>query len=106
MAKIYANNVTRAVYYAMGEKDGQKLFRRAPFDVVLQDGKLFIQPRSVQGCGDQALVQLGRDHAEDQANWRDSDLGGYEILEPIILNENQVGDGSDNWIGLHLIGNI
>src|SRR5574340_1204067 len=106
MAKIYANNVTRPVYDDVGEKNGQQLVRRAPFDVVLQDGKLFVQPRSIMSNSDQALVQLGRDHAEDQANWRDGDLGGYEILDPIVINENQMGDGSDNWMGLHSVANL
>lgn len=105
MAKIMENLLTRPVYYAMDEKNGKKLFRRAPFDVVLQDGKLFIQPRSI-GLSDQAFNQMGRDSAEDVQNWRDHDLGGYETLEPIVVGEHQMGDGSDNWMGLHKITNF
>jgi len=107
MSKIFTNARTQPVYYQIGKDDttGKTLYRRAPFDAVSINGQLFLQPRSC--ClSDQAIVALGKGNAEDQDCWRGPDMGGYETLEPIVLNENQMGDGSDNWIGLHSIGNI
>jgi len=107
MSKIYSNQWTQPVYYQVGKDavSGKMMFRRAPFDVVLINGKLHVQPRSA-GLPDQAIVALGIGTAEDQANWRGEDMTGYETLEPIVVNENQMGDGADNWMGLHSFGNI
>ena len=107
MAKIFTNAETQPVYFQIGKDGttGKMLYKRAPFDVVLINGTLNLQPRSI-GPSDESLTQFGRDSAEDQNNWRENDLGGYETLEPIILNECQMGDGSDNWIGLHSFGKI
>jgi len=107
MGKIFSNVRTQPVYYQIGkdETTGKMNYRRAPFDAVLINGAIYIQPRSI-GPSDQAIVALGIGTAEDQANWQGPDMGGYETLEPIIINENQVGDGSDNWFGLTSIGNL
>lgn len=105
MGKVNTNSYVRPVYFRAGEVNGQQMFRRAPFDVVITDGKTLIQPRSI-GPGDQAYVQMGRDSAEDVQNWRDHDLGGYETLQPIVIEEHQMGDGSDNWMGLHKLSNV
>lgn len=105
MAKIYTNSYVRPVYYPAGVNNGQQVYRRAPFDVVVLNGKSLVQPRSL-GLNKQAFAQLARDSAEDQANWREGDLGGYETLQPIILGEHQMGDGADNWMGLHKISMV
>jgi len=107
MAKIFTNSNVQPVYYQMGKDatSGKMLYRRAPFDVVLINGKLHMQPRSI-GPSDQAITQFAQGSTTDQDNWRDGDMGGYETLEPIVLNDNQMGDGSDNWIGLHSLGKI
>lgn len=106
MAKIFTNSYVRPVYYNAGDVNGQKVFRRAPFDVAVIDGQTNLQPRSIMGTGDQAFTQLGRDRADEIGAWRDNDLGGLETLEPIVLNENQMGDWSDSWMGLHRFDNI
>jgi len=105
MAKLFTNSYVRPVYFEAGESNGKKLFRRAPFDVVLINGQLFIQPTSAVGVTDHSLTALGNDSNEDKTLWR-QDMGGYETLEPIVVNECQMGDGNDNWIGLHSIANI
>ena len=106
MAKIFTNSYVRPVYYAMGTVDGQKLFRRAPFDVAVINGQTTIQPRSIMSNSDQAWNQLAKTAADELDNWRDGDLGGLETLEPIVINENQMGDWSDSWMGLHRFDNI
>lgn len=105
MAKIFSNSFVQPVYYLVRKSDNQQLVKRAPFDVVKINGMAFIQPRSI-GLPDQALNAFNLGSVEDQNNWRDADMGGYEILDPIVLNENQLGDGADNWIGLHSISII
>ena len=103
MAKIHTNSFVQPVYFQVGkDTTGQMLYRRAPFDVVRINGEVYIQPRSI-GLSDQAVTQYAQGSVEDQDNWRDNDMGGYETLEPIVLNENQMGDGSDTWVGLHSI---
>lgn len=106
MAKVITNAVTQPIYYQIGQDQttGKMLYRRAPFDAVLINGAIHVQP-SIGGATDSALLALGINTAEDQSMWR-GDIGGYELLEPIVLNECQMGDGSDNWIGLHAISNI
>lgn len=105
MGKLFTNSYVRPVYYAMGEINGQKQYRRAPFDVVVIDGKPNIQPRAIGGS-DAALGVLGYASAEDQVNWRDHDMGGYETLQPIVIDECQMGDGTDTWMGLNAISNF
>ena len=108
MAKIFTNSETRPVYFQIGKDGttGKMLYKRAPFDVVLINGALHIQPRNCTASSEQAYTQYAQGSIEDQENWRENDIGGYETLEPIILNENQMGDGSDNWIGLHSFGKL
>ena len=106
MGKVFTNSIIQPVYYKIGKDSvtGQMQYRRAPFDVIKINGVTCVQPRS-DGIHPHSLAQLGRDRAEEQNNYRDGDMG-YETLEPIILNENQVGNGSDNWVGLHKISNL
>ena len=105
MAKKLENTIVQPVYYKVRRDDtsGEMLYRKAPFEVVHIAGAVHVRPW-VGGMNDQALTLLAADSAEDQSMWR-MDIG-YELLNPIVLNENQVGDGSDNWIGLHSISNI
>lgn len=104
MAKLFTNSYIRPVYYQAGKVDGKDVFRRAPFDAVVLDGNVYVQPTSY-GSGGTAIGMLANDSAEDVALWR-QDIGGYHTLEPIVVNECQMGDGCDNWIGLHAISNI
>lgn len=105
MAKKLSNaTMVQAVYYQVGKSNrGEDLFKTAPFEVVLIDGLVHIRPW-IGGMTDAALGLLGADSSEDKGMWR-MDIG-YESVVPIILNESQVGDGSDSWIGLHQISNI
>ena len=105
MSKKLTNSVVRQVYYMIGKDSttGEKLYRRAPFDVVLINGAVHVRPW-IGGMNDQALTALAQDSQEDRDMWR-QDIG-YDLLNPIVINENQMGDGSDNWIGLHSISNV
>jgi hypothetical protein len=79
------------------------VYRRAPFDLVYIAGALHIRPW-VGGMNDQALTQLAQDSQEDRDQWR-MDIG-YTTTPPVMMSEHEMGDGSDNWMGLHFIGNI
>jgi hypothetical protein len=105
MAKKLSGTVVQEVFYLIGKDatTGQKLYRRAPFDVVYINGGLHVRPW-VGGMTDQALSLLAADTQEDKDMWR-MDLG-YELVNPIVMNENQMGDMSDNWMGLHAVSNI
>ena len=105
MAKKLDNTIVQSVYYRVRRDDtsGEMLYRKAPFELVMIAGMLHILPW-VGGMNDQALTLLAADSAEDQNMWR-MDIG-YETLNPVVLTENQMGDGSDSWLGLHSISNI
>lgn len=105
MSKLFTNSYMRPVYYERGENAGQKVFKRAPFDVLVIDGTPHVQPRTIGGT-DKAFTMLGVDNVIDQDKWRDHDIGGYETLQPIVVGEHQMGDGTDNWIGMVAFGNI
>ena len=104
MSMIFADNgELHPVYFAVTKRGGKTMYRRAPFDVVVVDGNPHIQPRSI-GSTDAALTNLNTAATnEDQITWR-SDMA-YETLEPYVIDENQMGDGSDNWIGMHSVSN-
>lgn len=106
MAKLFTQSYIRPVYYLMrkSDTDGKNLYQRAPFDVVVINGNVHVQPRSIGGS-DAALAVLNYASAEDVALWR-QDLGGYETLEPIVIDECQMGDMSDNWMGLNAVSNF
>lgn len=104
MANVLSNSYLRPVYFPAGTINGQKLFRRAPFDVMVIRGVPHIQPRNI-GIADSALNILGKDNLENRMNWREADFA-YESLEPIIIEEHVLGDGSNSWIGLNSIGNL
>jgi hypothetical protein len=105
MSRKLNNSVVRQVFFMIGKDSntGEPMYRRAPFDVVLINGAVHVRPW-IGGMNDQALSALAQDSQEDKDMWR-QDIG-YELLNPIILNENQMGDGSDNWMGLTSVSNI
>jgi hypothetical protein len=104
MSRIFSNSITQPVYYKAGQQGGRDVFLRAPFDVVKINGALHVQPRSI-GLPDQAFAMLNSGNTADQAMWR-SDMAGFEILHPIVLDENQMGDGTDNWMGLNAVSDL
>ena len=104
MSKVFTNSYVRPVYYKAGVVNGQQQYRRAPFDVAVINGCPHIQPRSIGGS-DAALSLLGYASAEDQVAWRDN-IGGYEVLQPIVMEENDMGDGADNWMGMNAVSNL
>lgn len=104
MAKLFSNSYVRPVYFNAGKVDGKKVYRRAPFDAVIINGNVFVQPTST-GMTNKSIDVLGLAGAEDISLWR-QDIGGYETLEPIIVEECEMGDGRDNWIGLHAVSNL
>ena len=72
---------------------------------MLINGVPHIRPTTVIGSNSDACFALtGGVDAEMIANWRND--FGYETLEPIILDESQMGDGADTWIGLNSISNL
>ena len=105
MAKKLQNTVVRQVYYQITQDatTGEWLYRRAPFDLVFINGALHVRPW-IGGINDQALTILAQDSQEDIDMWR-QDIG-YELLNPVVINECQMGDGSDNWMGMHAISNF
>ena len=104
MGKKLANSFVREVFYQIKQDtDGTMVYRRAPFDLVMINGVVHVRPW-VGGMNDQALTALAQDSQEDRDMWR-MDIG-YEIFNPVVIGEHQMGDGSDNWMGLHSISNI
>lgn len=104
MSQVFANGELRPVYYKIKTVDGKGQYQRAPFDVMVVNGCPYISPRSI-GVPDAALGRLGVDGAEAKDTWREGDFC-YETLEPIILEKHQMGDGSDNWVGLNAISDF
>src|SRR5512135_137953 len=105
MAKLFTNSVVQPVMYQVRRDDttGAMLYKRAPFEVVYVSGVPHVQPRG-NSISDQSLRVLAVDTQEDREMWRQD--SGYELLDAIVVNEHQIGDGSDTWIGLHLISHI
>lgn len=104
MARKLEGVFMRQVYYFVNQDatTGQKVYRRAPFNLAIINGGIHIHPW-IGGMNDKALTQLALDAKEDRDMWR-MDLG-YDI-DPIFISEHQMGDGTDNWMGLHSISNI
>ena len=104
MAKLFTNSFVRPVYYEMGQVDGQQTYRRAPFDLLFINGQMHIQPRSIMSS-ELALTALATVFDDELKSWREGDFG-RETLQPIIIGEHEMGDGSDTWKGLHSISNL
>lgn len=102
MSQVFDNGELRPVYYKVKTVNGKPQFRRAPFDVLVIDGKWCLKPVSL-GFSDQAINRLGVDSLEDRDLWR-GDLA-YETLSPVIVDENVMGDGSDSWMGKFAMNN-
>jgi hypothetical protein len=104
MSEVFANGVIHPVYYKIKVANGKPQFRRAPFSVLKVQGQPLQMIMGIQSSvNDQAIARLAADQAEDQDMLRND--FAYESIEPIVLEENQLGDGSDNWIGMSKISN-
>lgn len=105
MGKKLQNTVVKQVFFRIGKDSttGEFLYRRAPFDAVFINGTLHVRPW-IGGMNDQALGLIAADSQEDRDMWR-QDIG-YESIESIIIDECQMGDESDTWMGLHRISNF
>ena len=104
MSQVFDNGELRPVYYKIKTVNRKPQFRRAPFDVLVINGTPHIMPGSF-GCTEkQALSRLAADSQEDRDMWR-GDFA-YETLSPIVIEEHQMGDGSDNWMGVTAISNF
>jgi len=106
MATILENVVIHPVYYERGtlKNDQKKKYVRAPFDVVVINGNMHFEPTGPGGNESQAIGLLANADLEVLAMWR-QDLG-YETLEPIVLQEHEMGDGSDSWKGMNAFSNL
>ena len=106
MATLFENVVIRPVYYERGtlKNDQKKKYVRAPFDMVVINGEPHFRPTSPGGQETEALGLLASNDLEVLAMWR-NDLG-YETLEPIVLQEHEMGDGSDSWKGMNAFSNL
>lgn len=104
MSQVFSNAEVKPVYYKIKEVNNKLQYRRAPFDVWVINGSPHIVPRSI-GPSDSALSRLGADGAEAKDTWREGDFA-YETLEFIVIEEHQMGDGSDNWMGMTSISNL
>lgn len=102
MSQVFDNGVLHPVYYKIKEVNGKAQFRRAPFDVLVINGAPHIMPQ-VGGAPNTALAPLATD-GENLDMWR-GDFA-YETLEPIVVDECQVGDGSNTWLGMTKISNL
>lgn len=103
MAKIFDNSYTRAVYYKAGTMNGRDVYRRAPFDLVVINGSPHVQPHSIDTPAS-AFARLTTNsgcNLEDTLYWRGGDIGRYEVLDPVIVDECQMGDSEDTFFGLH-----
>lgn len=103
MSQVFSNGELYPVYYKIKTVNGKGQFRRAPFDLLVINGAPNIMPRAM-GMNNQSLGRIGADSAEDRDMWR-GDFA-YETLQPIIVEEHEMGDGSDNWKGMTAISNF
>lgn len=103
MSQVFNDGELRPVYYKIKTVNGKGQFRRAPFDVLMIGGAPHIMPRS-EGLSDQSLTRVNADSQEDRDMWRND--FAYETLEPIIMEEHEMGDMSDSWKGMTAISNL
>jgi len=97
------------VYYHKGQfkGNGRKKYMEAPFEQVMmpvsEDGpkELFIVPRPIfaELVSGQGWLSTGTvDEVIEMSHEGDF---GYLTDDRILLGEHQMGDQSDNWMGLH-----
>ena len=106
MATLFDNVTVHPVYYERGllKNNQKKKYVRAPFDMVVINGEPHFRPTSPGGRETEALGLLSSGDLEVLAMWR-NDIG-YETLEPIVLQEHEMGDGSDSWKGVNAFSNL
>jgi hypothetical protein len=104
MSQTYKHSKIQDAYYPKGNfTDSQTpKFIKAPFQAVTIDGVLYLMPgmscmsslaaSQVDSDDLEAAMMLGQDY--------------YSSMEPIVVPENRMGDGIDDWIGMHRFGMI
>ena len=93
------------VYYNLGKfgTDQRPRFLRAPFQFVRLNGTEYIMPVPVGGSSAELNGLFNQDTTDLEQMMGRNDFGLVNG-QRIYINENQMGDGSDNVFGLHRFG--
>lgn len=107
MAQTYTNSKVNHVYFDAGTFQGDattKRFLKAPFDQVLINGALYLQPSSSEYTPN-AVAQTVNADAE-LARLSRQPGGMYLDLNPVIVSEHEMGckDDANSWKGVHRFG--
>ena len=101
MAQIYTNSSIGRVFFQVGRNPNSVHEMRAvkaPFDLVKINGKTYLQPCSFI-MSSSAMVSQGVDNDAETAFMLRQEF--YDNTEPVVIRANQMGDLSDNWMGMN-----
>lgn len=95
------------VYYEMGKfRDNTPKFLKAPFDLIQMPSTpgeiigFYVQPTPVFSDATDGAGILSEDTLTNQV-YQGRGSWGYSTLNHVMVSENEMGDLSDTWKGLH-----
>lgn len=108
------SEVTEVWYKAGNFKVSKKdKFLKAPFNIITLPANLgsttiietYVMPTTISGDITNGAGLLAGDTNDNEMRLGRGSMG-YSNLNPIVIDENEMGDLSDNWKGLHSFGLI